>query len=118
MIYGSRKEKLSADFINRKTYDSQENSNDITLNVARYTCDSDKERRLGQGRCKYCFYLRPNCMSLSAMTQKECDNEGCPVVTMYGSSDTDRFCKQCSDKHSICVECGSDLEFKNRRARK
>lgn len=84
MIQGSRKEKLSADFINRRTYDSQENSNELILNVARYTCDSDKEKRLGQGRCKYCFYLRPNYVSCSAMTQKECDNEECYNVWLIG----------------------------------
>jgi len=52
------------------------------------------------------------------MTEKECDNDECSVVTIYGSSDTDRFCKQCSDKYYLCVECGADLEFEKRKTYK
>lgn len=81
-----------------------------------YLADEKKKEREKQGECKTCFYLRSSRIGGAAITTKPCDL--CGEYKMYGSTNTDRLCLDCSVKNKICKRCGGDLHMRTRRAEK
>ena len=75
--------------------------------------DPDKKQRKLSCECKRCFYVRTERIGGAAMTEWHCGI--CDKKSISGSTNCPTLCMECSQKHSLCAECGSDIELRVRR---
>lgn len=74
----------------------------------KYTgCDTKKKERLEEGLCKECYYFRGSPWAGQSFTTKNC--EGCGIEMEFSTTDTDKYCKECSEAKQICKHCGAKL---------
>jgi hypothetical protein len=78
----------------------------------RAQADRDREKRLAEGLCRYCFYVRGT-LAGAACTSQPCAD--CGTVQHFGSTATDALCPDCANKHSLCKRCGGDREMRTLR---
>lgn len=75
--------------------------------------DADREKRLGALECPSCFYIRSSRVGGASMTTWYCGV--CAEEGLHGSTAVPRVCRRCAEKHSLCVQCGGDLNMRERR---
>lgn len=68
--------------------------------------DKEKELRLGNMECPYCWYFGSN-FGGAAMTSWECAL--CPQSFINGSTNTPTLCDACSTKENRCRRCGDKM---------
>lgn len=95
----------------RATERSKNYVNSVLELAAQMTNDPDKATRIEAHLCKACFYASR--MGGAAMTMRTCGC--CGSEELYGSTDTDAFCKPCATKNDLCKHCGGDIEMRVRR---
>lgn len=76
-------------------------------------CVEDKNRsfRLDAMFCRICFYL--DRVQVNSSESSQCGI--CETVYFCDSYDEYALCKPCAKKHKLCVRCGCDIEYKERR---
>lgn len=74
--------------------------------------DENRAARRSDQKCRICFY-RGGRMGGAATTRAYCGL--CGEEMMFGSTATDVLCIDCAKAHRLCVECGADVELKDRR---
>jgi hypothetical protein len=72
--------------------------------------DPDKEKRLADQECVICYYSGK--IGGAAMTDSHCGI--CDTTMHFGSTNVDRLCTVCAEKHKLCKHCGADMDYKNR----
>jgi DNA-directed RNA polymerase subunit RPC12/RpoP len=77
--------------------------------------DAEREERLRQLQCPACWYASGG-LAGQAFTRYTC--QVCSAEFQHPNTHTPRMCRVCSDRLRICVECGADLELKQRRVPK
>lgn len=104
---------LDAGKVNHSTELSR-NLVELTLErTVRLIGDVDGEKRLAQGECKACFYLRGT-IAGQAFTNWRCD--GCQEIQKpWSTTAYPRLCKPCSESLQACRRCCADLELQIRR---
>jgi hypothetical protein len=86
------------------TYIAQEAIAATIKSVANLKKDVDKDKRLANHLCRWCYYLRKN-ISGCALTRKACNN--CGVMVNYASIATDKICIDCAKLSNRCCRCNS-----------
>lgn len=79
----------------------------------RFMADKEKKERVAKGECAFCFYMRNERIGGAAMTSRPCGV--CGKDQMYGSTNTDEICLDCSKEHQLCKYCGGDIHMRARR---
>lgn len=75
--------------------------------------DPHKAKRHEAGQCPCCYYRQGGRIGGAAITTKPCDL--CETEMTFGSTATDRICRDCSKLLGICRECGADIDLKTSR---
>jgi hypothetical protein len=75
--------------------------------------DPRREERLKEQKCVACFYALPR-FAGQAFTSVPCAD--CGTVLTFSSTHTHALCQACASKHSLCVECMSDIDLNQNRA--
>lgn len=70
--------------------------------------DAEKETRLKQHKCQYCFYKLPG-VGGSAFTSSYCQN--CGISMTFPSTLIDKLCSTCAEKLHACKECGASINM-------
>ena len=104
--------KLDLYEINRLTSRSKSYAQDFEKRARLFLDDAEQEKRLAEQLCKFCYYVS-SWIGGAAMTEANCGL--CDKTTMYSSTNVDVVCKSCAESHKLCVHCGSDMQFRNRR---
>jgi hypothetical protein len=85
---------------------------DVIFRAMNFLRDPEKKKRVEEGECKACFYIRGK-IGGAAMTTQPCGV--CGKDQLYGSTSTDKICKPCGKRTDLCVHCGGDLLMRPRR---
>lgn len=75
--------------------------------------DINKKDRLSESTCLVCYYDTRGVMVTNSTVTTNC--RSCNKKMMFGNSNADEVCLECAKKHKLCVHCGSDIEYKERR---
>lgn len=75
--------------------------------------DVNKKDRLSKSTCLVCYYDRRGIMVTNASVTTNC--RSCNKKITFGNSNTDEVCLECAKEHKLCVHCGSDIEYKQRK---
>lgn len=75
--------------------------------------DMKKEQRLAAQECKTCFYLNNERLACQAFWTWHCGI--CATQAQSSNSAHPRLCKVCAIAHSLCMECGADIDDVQRR---
>ena len=73
--------------------------------------DPKKKDRRKKQMCRICFYI-PR-VAGQAFTKSNC--KMCDKEITHGNTDVDRLCEKCAKEKRLCIHCGSDIEYKERR---
>lgn len=73
--------------------------------------DPDKVARIKKCECRWCFYSP----KWHAGMPRAYQCGVCGVDHVRGNPLIIKICQQCATKHSLCRECGGDLEMRARR---
>lgn len=84
---------------------------EATERITNYQTDPEKEQRLKEQLCIFCYYTSE--MVCNAFTKAECSM--CQQQRMFSNSSVDVLCDKCAKSFKLCVHCGADIEYKNRR---
>jgi hypothetical protein len=81
---------------------------------AQYVIDSRKDDRLkGHQKCKTCYYLRGDGISLQGFHKYTCAI--CGLEKSYPVSGPPIVCPECAKLKKLCAFCGADIEMNDRR---
>lgn len=75
--------------------------------------DGERAERLRKQKCVACYYWNKNRIGGAAITTRPCGI--CEVEMTFGNTCTDVLCEKCARKHRVCLQCGADMELKDRR---
>src|SRR5690554_5400082 len=95
--------------INIRSHWSSKALNSILENAKAADIDLDVVARFAAKKCKFCYYMRSKVIAGAAMTTANC--EFCDKEMHFSSTNTNRICNECSDKHRACVYCSGDLNL-------
>lgn len=104
---------LEAHDMQYKTADAKLYAEQRLQEVSDFESDARKAERERAGECRACYYLNGARWGGASMTAWSCGL--CGDNNIHGSTNTPRVCKECSDKHIICAQCGGDREMRERR---
>jgi hypothetical protein len=96
--------------INRKELEAIMNHghvNQLAAQIRRFRADGERQERLREYKCKYCWYIRKRIGAAAYTTSKcwVCDKE-----MVFPSTATAKYCDECAKQHHACRWCGADLE--------
>lgn len=74
--------------------------------------DTDRVARLKALRCKMCFYVKSGICG-QAFTERQCGL--CDEMLLSGNTNVNVLCYSCGKDNGLCVECGADVELRERR---
>ena len=77
-----------------------------------FTTDPERSERLEKQECMACFYC-PSRIGGAAVTVGVCGL--CDKEEVFGNTCVDVLCKDCANRHDLCIHCGGDIESKQRR---
>ena len=63
--------------------------------------------------CKKCKFEEKGMMAGQAFTEFTCAL--CGRISVWGNTNTPKFCYECSKKFNMCQRCGDELERKENR---
>lgn len=72
------------------------------------SADPSKVYRLQIQECRFCYYSSK--VGGAAMTEATCKN--CEKIMSFGSTCTDKLCKECAQKLKVCRHCMADIDLK------
>lgn len=98
---------------NRLTERAKGYRNEVLRKADRLREDPDRQRRLQERKCLWCFYWGR--VGTCDMRQHTCSNPGCENTFHGPSVGHNAVCRECSENHFQCVGCGADLDLKVRR---
>ncbi len=99
--------------IQQATYYSKIHFDEMMVKAENAKADKLKTQRLKAGECAFCFYFRDSRFGGAAITTSNC--RGCGEQMTFSNTNTDDFCKKCSEKYELCVRCGGDLNLRAKR---
>lgn len=74
---------------------------------------SERQLRISQNLCGYCYFLRGPRISGQAFWPWKCGV--CTKEDTHHNTSTPRFCKVCAEEHGLCVDCGGTVTGKRKR---
>lgn len=77
------------------------------LKNSSHQMDKDRDSRIKNNLCAYCFYFDSSRMAGQAFTEWCCDV--CSKIHTHANTATPVVCDSCSKDHSLCVQCGRDI---------
>ena len=98
--------------MNSATHMAERCVSDHIKSALRMQDDPDREKRIREGLCRWCYYCRGR-IGGAAMTTQPCGLCGTPET--YGSTATDELCLPCAKEHSLCKRCSGDREMRTLR---
>jgi hypothetical protein len=108
--------KITQDDIERNTDTAVHYGEGSVLHALEFLRDPRKKERKAACNCRFCYYLRGTRIGGAAMTTQPCGI--CSKDVMYGSTCTDKLCKECADEYKLCRYCGGDIDMIRRKNRK
>ena len=99
--------------IERANYRARQSIDACLEGAANLTKDPESKKRLVEAKCKPCFYLYQARIGGAAITDRACGI--CDANKTFSSTATDPICHKCADNNGLCVQCGGDIDSKNRR---
>jgi hypothetical protein len=100
--------------VNHASATGQDRVNLALSKAAVLAGDGQKERRLAERECAWCFYLRSK-LAGQAFTRWQCML--CEDEHQHSNTAVPRLCSTCSDTFGLCVSCGGDLDMRFRTKR-
>ncbi len=111
------KKKLSSAQISRINEISSFKSKKVNKALSKaleLATDSSKKDRIAGRKCACCYYtIGYSRIAGAAFTEWNC--EICGKLSIYSNTAIPKCCDECSDNYDLCVECGGDINMKNRR---
>lgn len=102
------------DDVRSTTYWNRKHLNGWIDNAERAYTDADRKGREAHQRCRWCHYARRGRLALQAFTEWTCI--ACDVVQPHHpNSEHPKVCMPCAASLGLCVECGGDVEMRDRR---
>jgi hypothetical protein len=80
----------------------------LRLKLLNYDQDSDKEERVSENICKYCYYIDTDRIAGQAFTKTNC--RICDKEMVFQTTITDRYCSDCSSNMKLCKYCGATID--------
>jgi hypothetical protein len=75
--------------------------------------DPNNKDRLKENLCLVCYY-RTGGLTTNAFIHTNC--RSCNTSLHFaGSSSVEELCLPCAKEHKLCVKCGADIEYKERK---
>ena len=71
--------------------------------------DVERDKRLEENLCPFCFYIHTSRIGGAAITTKPCGV--CGKDMTFSSTSTDDVCPECAKEHGICKRCASVVDF-------
>lgn len=105
--------KINEETVKETSFWKKRAADDLCLRVEKYQKDEQKDQRVNQSLCKYCFYLQQPSLAMQSFWEWNCGV--CDKPSMASSSATPLVCKECSQEHHLCQECGSNLDLDKKR---
>lgn len=103
--------KLTLEGIQWATNRSKDRCEDYPAKALAMLTDSERKKRTTEAQeCKCCYYLNTGRIGGAAITHKPCDL--CGKEMAFGSTCTDRICKECSRENELCTFCGGDIHMR------
>jgi hypothetical protein len=99
--------------IERATHIAKDMTQSYIEKVEALQADVGKKDRQEECKCKACFYFHKVRIGGAAMTSINCGI--CETEMMFGSTAVEPICKCCAKKNELCVQCGGDIDMKNKR---
>ncbi len=87
-----------------------------TAKALGYATDYRKKERREASLCKRCYYgdrVNGGRIGGAALTTQPCGV--CGKEQMYGSTATDKLCRDCAVTYQLCKQCNADQELRPRR---
>lgn len=88
-------------------------ADDLIKKVEKFKEDADKEKRLEQNLCSYCYYMASDRIGGAAFTNRDCGI--CDKEMVFSSTCTDDLCGECASENDLCCRCGGEISMKVRR---
>ena len=79
----------------------------VQKRAAKLLLDPEQSVRQGNKTCRFCYYASG--IQVGGGGQSQC--KGCDKAIMRPWS----WCRECADKHSLCICCGADRELREGR---
>ena len=95
--------------INEKTFWKKEVIKEKIDYAIKIINDEDKDKRLLKQLCPLCFYSEDS-IGGASFTTKNC--VFCNEPQLYGSTNTQEMCEQCSKNKNCCKTCGCDINLR------
>lgn len=105
--------KIDEARVKELTYRNKEQAKFACERVNAFQSDAEKDKRLNQRQCAYCFYFNSSYLVGQAFTEWECGV--CNKVELHPNTGTPKVCNECSIEHSLCVRCGADIHTRTDR---
>lgn len=103
---------INASSVEWDTSRAKDYIDETTRYALNFANDPQKKERMEKGECIYCFYV-PNRIGGASMTNRPCGL--CGKIMGFGSTCTDKVCKECGSKNELCRHCGADIKLRSRR---
>jgi len=94
------------------THFSRQNLEKWIANGERAWLDSDREKRVAQQQCRWCWYARTSDIAGQAFTDRTCGH--CQVPQTYATTATNPLCQPCAKELGLCVRCCADIDLAKR----
>lgn len=98
--------------INANTFCSLKKIENLEKNLQKIKDDKYKDTRFKSSCCRLCFYRNVGVV-MHGFTEYTC--EECGKVDFWHNSGVPKYCHGCGKGNHVCVFCGSDLSYNERR---
>ena len=103
---------IDKDYITRTTTNKLEYVEFTRERLKNFDSDSNKENRLKEQECKYCYYMRDG-IATQAFVEWVCGI--CNTKQHWHNGAHPRVCRECATKHNLCMYCGADIDLREKR---
>jgi hypothetical protein len=113
-MLGDKMKKLTEDDIAQKTFCNKRTADNRIANIMRYLDDKNKNARLQDQSCRFCYHLCSDRIVGTAFTEWTCAvclKEQPP----WPHTGHPMCCTSCAETHELCRRCGGDLHGRQRR---
>ena len=94
--------------IQSATQRAKEYADDTISRTKRYLVeDEDKDRRIAEGFCKWCWYRRRGSLAGQAFTEYTCHR--CDQNLMHPNTGVPVLCPACAKETALCCSCCGDI---------